>query len=123
MPTITGTFNSDEMKTRTMTWASLGDDDVGDVLNLIAHHAPDYPDKTVQIIGTIWASATLVLQGSNDGTNWTTLHDPQGGDLSWTVGTSIIDVIAENPLFIRPSTSGGLGTTDVTVIIAMHSED
>ena len=94
---------------------TLGNADSGSV-----HDAANLPDKTFQVVGT-WGSATLVIQGSNDGTNWTTLNDPQGGALSFTTG-SPTDVIAENPRYVRPTTSGGTGTALVCTIISQSAK-
>ena len=93
------------------TWNTLLLADTGSVAVLTK-----WSDKTVQIRGT-WGGATLVIQGSNDGgTTWTTLTDPQGNALSFTTG-SPMEAIQENPERIRPSTSGGNGTTDLDVNI------
>ena len=93
-----------------MFWETLGDADSGS-----AYSAPNLPDKTVQITGT-HGGATTVIQGSNDGVTWDTLKDINGNDLSFTT-TFDTRAIAENPRYIRPTTSGGSGTDlDVTII-------
>lgn len=96
-----------------LTWEALGDADGGEAFAL-----PYAADLTVQAIGT-FASATVKLQGSNDGTNWF--------DLTKRGGTSALSFTSaggasanENPAFIRPATSGGSGT-DVDVIVAVHA--
>ncbi len=67
-------------------------------------------DRTVHIYGT-FGSATVVLQGTNDeaGSNWITLHDISGAEISATA--ALIAMVAENPLFIRPFLSGGAAST------------
>lgn len=72
-------------------------------------------DKTVQFVGTFTGTPTIVLQGSNDGTNWETLTDPQGNAIS--SGVALMEAVTENPLYIRPSMSSGDGSTSVTVIL------
>jgi hypothetical protein len=69
---------------------------------------------TVQATGT-FDSATLVLQGSNDGTNWVTLADTSGTNISLTAAGYA--EFATAFLFIRPSTSGGSGSQDIDVIV------
>lgn len=91
-----------------LTWDALGDDETGDYAAI-----GSMSDKTVQVTGT-WASATLVLQGSMDNVTWFPLTDIQGVALSFT-GNGM-KLIAENPRFIRPVTSGGSGT-DVDCIV------
>ena len=94
---------------RLFLWETVGDADQG-----IPAPAETFTDRSVQAVGT-WDSATLVLQGSNDGTNWTTLDDLQGNAISMTADGLV--GIAEPTKFIRPSTSGGQGSTDIDVYV------
>lgn len=84
-------------------------DTVGEAAELSA-----WQDRTVQLFGT-WDSATVVIQGSNDNTNWVTLRDPGGNNLSFT--SDGLKAILELPRWIRPSKSGGAASDAVTVII------
>lgn len=72
-------------------------------------------DKTIQVIGTFGASATITVQGSNDGTNWATLTDPLGNALTSTAAS--LETITENPRFIRPALTNGDGSTDIDVLL------
>lgn len=82
--------------------------------------AADVPSSTepvvasVQVTGT-FGGATVVLQGSNDGSTYFTLKDTAGSDISFTAaGAADFSV---GCLQIRPSASGGSGQdVDVTVI-------
>lgn len=70
---------------------------------------------SVQVTGT-FGSATVVLQGSNDGTNYATLEDNAGNAISLTAA-GLADFSADC-LQIRPSASGGTGQdVDITVIL------
>lgn len=60
---------------------------------------PGAADKCVHLVGANWGGATLKVQGSNDGTNWLSLTDPQGNELSKTADA--IEQILENPRYIR----------------------
>lgn len=82
--------------------------------------APSLPDKTVHVTGTAGASFSMNIEGSNDGTNWVILTDPQGNVLTFTA-IDKLEQIQENPLYIRPNVTAGDGTTSVTVIIAARS--
>lgn len=95
--------------TRLITWETLTESDTA-----AAAEVPDYPDKTVTVTGT-FGSATVVIQGSNDGTNWYTLSEIDGTALSFTVASET-KTILENPLFVRASASGG-SSQDVDIII------
>lgn len=93
------------------TWAALG---VGDDGAPVA--GPGWADRGIHVIGTstFGAGGTVVIEGSNDGTNWNTLDDPFGVPMSYT--GSIIRQVVEVCLFIRPRITGGDGTTAITVI-------
>lgn len=67
---------------------------------------PEWADNCVQIIGTI-GGATVVIEGSNDGTNYNTLNSAQGAALSFTALTDAMKQIVERPRYIRPRISGG----------------
>lgn len=71
-------------------------------------------DRTVAVTGT-FNSATVVIQGSLDGTNFFTLNDFQGSAISCTA--ACLEGIAEFVPYIRPSTSGGGGSQSITVTI------
>ena len=81
-----------------------------------AVEAPGMSDRSVQFSGT-WDSATAVLQGSNDGTTWFTLTDPQGNAISATADK--LEMIEELTRYIRPSTSGGGGSQSISCIVLM----
>ena len=89
------------------TWAALAVGDDGTPLPF-----SQYTDRSVQVFG-IFDGATLRIEGSNDGTNWSTLTDPQGNDLLIT--TSKIEMVTEASAFIRPIVIGGGVSTELTV--------
>lgn len=95
-----------------MQWTPLtAANSVGDAVEM-----PGNSDRSIQVAGT-WGSATLVVQGSNDGTNWATLTDPQGNALSKTA--DFIEMISELTRYIRVSTSGGNGTQSLTATLLL----
>src|SRR5574343_930143 len=72
-------------------------------------------DRSVQVSGTFGAGGTLVIEGSNDGTNYYTLNDLQGTALSFT--SARLEGISEMPLYIRPRVTAGDGTTSLNVYV------
>ena len=105
-------YTATDLKTQMcslITWPNLGNADVGQ-----AYETKWHRDFCVTVVAPTYGSATIVLQGSNDGTNWVTLNDPQGNAISFTTGTPKLEQLLEVPRYIRPSTSGGTGT-DITV--------
>lgn len=94
-----------------ITW-SLGNADTGVPVEMPGSHI-----RSVQISGT-FGSATVVIQGSNDGVTYFTLTDAQGNAISKT--TAAIENIQELTRYLRPSSSGGTGTA-ITVSLLLRS--
>lgn len=87
---------------------NLGAGDTGKAVSMAT-----FPDKTVQFTGTF---GSVTLRGSNlanpldaTATDWFTLSDPQGVDLTFTAAGGA--TVAENPLWISPISSGGSAYT------------
>lgn len=110
MATIQGSLVVEAAGSALFTWEAMGDADNGS-----AALTAGFPDKTVSVTGT-FDSATVILQGSNDNSNWFTLNDVYGNALSFTAAA--MAVVSENPKYIRPNTSGGSGSADIDVLIS-----
>jgi hypothetical protein len=89
--------------------SGLEDGDTGSSVDF----AP-FGDRSVQVVGTFGAEGNLRVEGSNDGSNWAVLHDPQGDALDLTAA-GIVQVL-EMTRFLRPHVTGGDETTDLTVV-------
>jgi hypothetical protein len=89
-------------------WTGLVVNDTGSPFTL-----SQFADRSVQVSGTFGAGGLVVIEGSNDGTNYVTLNDPQGNPISIT-GPKI-ESISEIVLKIRPRISGGDGTTNINI--------
>jgi hypothetical protein len=76
---------------------------------------PGYADRSVQVTGTFGAGGSVRLEGSNDGTNYAALTDPQGNALDIT--TAKVEQIMELTRYIRPRVTAGDGTTSLTVTV------
>ena len=77
----------------------------------------DYSDRCFQVTGTFGAGGSVTIQGSNDGTNWAALADPQGNALTFT--SQRIEQALELPRYVRPNVTAGDGTTSLTVTLCM----
>lgn len=108
-PTITPTQTN---KACVAAWAALANGDYGAAVD-----QSQYTDKGIQVFGTFGAGGALQLQGSNDGTNWAPLSDPQGNVL--TITAAGIKFVAEATRYIRPAVTGGDGTTSITTTILL----
>jgi len=106
MPAPTQT--SMAFKYTTIVWV-LGQDDTGGAASSVAQ----YPDKTVQLLGT-FSGGTVTIQGSMNGTDWLTLTDMDGDPLAITAAGMF--VIRENPQYVR-AISSDTASLDVTVIL------
>ena len=82
-------------------WSALNTGDVGDGVEL-----PGLSDKTVQVVGT-FGGATVSIQGSLDGVNFSALNDPSGAAIALTAAGMV--AIVQNVRFLRPSVAGGAG--------------
>lgn len=111
MATVQFTAPEQGVLCKIITWPDLKQGDVGQAFDYI-----EYADTTVQVISAAMGGATLVWQGSNDKTNWATLTDAFGSATSFAAPG--IKIVMERPAYLRPSVSGGDGTTDITVIVA-----
>lgn len=97
-----------------VTWSNLAKNDTGAPVTLT-----NWADRTVQVEGTFGAAGNMAIQGSNDGTNYQVLSDPQGTALNIT-GPGV-KLCSEVPLQIRPNATAGDGTTDLTVTIVLRN--
>jgi hypothetical protein len=86
---------------------------VGSGDNVVGH-----ADRSVQIEGTFGAGGNLVIEGTIDGVNYETLHDPSMTPLSFT-GPGIKPIL-EAVLEIRPRLSGGDGTSSINVTMLLR---
>jgi P pilus assembly chaperone PapD len=70
----------------------------------------------VQITGT-FGGATIALQVSNDGTNYVTLKDGSGSDISLT--SAGMREFSTAALYLKPTSSGGTAD-NVTVTVVLR---
>ena len=80
-----------------------------------AFQNPGSSDRSVQVSGTFGTGGTVVIEGSNNGSTYSTLTDPQGNALSFT--SANIEAVQELTRYIRPRVTAGDGTTSLTVSI------
>lgn len=106
--TVTNTSNVNDLAL-VSTWAAIPNGNTGEPFEW-----PGFADRSVQITGT-FGGGTVVIEGSNDGTNYVTLNNMQGSALSFSAAG--FKGVAEISRYIRPSVSGGDGTTAITVTI------
>lgn len=96
-----------------ITWANMANGDDGTPVQHI-----QWADRSLQVVGTFGAGGNLRWEGSNDGTNYATLTDPQGNALDIT--TAKIEQISEITAKARPRVTAGDGTTSLTVTLLLR---
>lgn len=109
----TVSFTQDQhVTTASIAWADVATGDT-----IVAYEISEQAGLAgaVQFAGT-FGGATVTLTGSNDGTNFVTLTDQVGTDISVTVAGLIEFSTACR--YIKPGISGGTGdAVDVTVVL------
>jgi hypothetical protein len=84
-------------------WQGMANGDVGDAIPF-----SQYADKSVQVTGS-FGDGVVVLEGSNNGTDWAVLTDPQGNHLNITGAK--IEQVTEVTCYVRPRVTGTSGAS------------
>lgn len=116
MATITPTAvkTDDGYWVATFTDAALGD---GDQVSTGVAVPGLFNGMCVQAVGTWGGDGSVSLQGSNDGTNYTTLEDHAGAAVTFTAN-GLVQVVTI-PRYIRTlQAEGEPAVTDVNVIVS-----
>lgn len=104
---------SETGNSRLVSWTGLLNGDDGSPAQWV-----DYADRCFQVAGTFGTGGSCTVQGSNDGTNWSALADPQGNALTFTAQK--IEQALELPRYVRPIVTAGDGTTSLVVTLCMR---
>lgn len=110
MATITPTFQRYGEHTVVATWTGMA---AGDTCTPVGPPYADYSDRSVQMEGSF--GGTVTLQGSNDGTNYQSVTDPQGNAIAKSAAA--LEAISEATLWIRPSPGASVAATTVTLVM------
>jgi len=114
MATINETrSNGGAVGTEIITWTPITEADVG---RGVLVNGSSGAVGAMQINGTV-GSATITLQGSNDGSNFYAITDPAGNDVALSAA-GIVD-FSTAAAYIRPATSGG-SSSSLTVTICLR---
>lgn len=108
-PTVTYAPNG-QANMVAINWSGLLNGDAGAPFEGI-----DWADRTAQISGAFGTGGSITLEGSNDGTNYLALTDPQGNAITKTAAA--LETIEEGPRYTRPRVTAGDGTTNLTAVI------
>jgi len=96
-------------------WSGLLNGDTGNAIQM-----PGAADRSIQISGTFGVGGSVTIQGSNDGTNFVALTDPQGNAITKTAAA--IEQVSEVTRYIRPSVTAGDGSTSLVVSMLIRGE-
>ncbi len=95
-----------------VSWLAMANGDTGEPLTMPAH-----ADRSVQLGGTFSTGGTVVIEGSNDSSNYKTLDDFQGNALSFTAAD--LESISQVTHKIRPDITAGDGSTAIDVYLLL----
>lgn len=99
-----------------LTWETLTNGDQGRPFEFLEH-----ADRTVQFTGT-FDTSTVVLQGSNDGTNWGTMDDFVGDAISLAAANLVPRLVSGIPRYMRPACTAGGGSTDIDCTLTIRRQ-
>lgn len=98
------------------SWAAIPPDSIGQPVS-----GPGFTDRSFQVSGA-FGGATVVIEGSNDGISYFTLHDPFANALSFTADA--LAEVTEMALFMRPRVIGGAGSiVNVVAVLCNHQNN
>lgn len=113
MAAVTHTFTRPAKQAVKIFWEAIATGDTPDARVL---EGVQGGIASAQVTGTFNGGTTVTLQASNDATNYVTLKDLQGNDISLTAA-GLIDFTTA-ALYLRPNVaSGSSDDIDVTVIL------
>ncbi len=95
------------------TWVNMQENDTGEPIQM-----PASADKTVHADGVFGVGGSVTMQGSNNNVAYGALNDADGTAVALTADT-IVQMVRENPLFIRPAVTAGDGNTDLIVTLVV----
>lgn len=94
-----------------ITWGALGASESGDAIEVKGSRSIA---ASVQMVGTFGASS-VVLEGSNDGTNYVTLKDASSAAISFAANGLV--EFSNSTRYIRPRAVGAITSVAVTVVM------
>lgn len=105
----------EDVNTVLYTWSGLlaTSTDTGEPVKVL-----DWADYSVQFEGNFGVGGSITFEGSNDGTNFRALTDPQGNAITKTAAA--IEQIEEAVRFVRPSVTAGDGATSLVATMFMR---
>lgn len=95
-----------------ISWSGLLNGDDGSPVEM-----PGSSDRSIQFVGTFGVGGTIQIEGSNDGTNYVVLTDPQGNNISKT--SAALEMVTELTRYIRPRVTAGDGTTSLAAYLLL----
>ena len=116
MATIVPTVTTPAKRRIRAVWAGMASGDVGAPVDFAR-----YADKTCQVDITTAGDGSLEMQGSNDGTNYAAMKEPDGTAITGVTTDNDIFSLLENPRDIRPSIAGSTGSGWTVTLEAVAS--
>lgn len=87
-------------------WQGLKDDDTGEPVEFVA-----YGDRSVHVTGAFGSANTqVILEGSNDGVNWSPLRNVFAQQLVFGSTSGALQTVADVSWKVRPRVINGTGS-------------
>lgn len=93
-----------------ITWSGLLNGDDGTPIQYA-----EFVDKSIQVHGTFGVGGSITFQGSNDGSNWFPLTDPQGNAITKTAAA--LEKVDEATAWVRPIVTAGDAATNLVATL------
>ena len=113
MATITATHDA-RKGWETWTWTAITSGDTASAVDVGGNLGAIY-------FGGTFDSATVVMKGSLNGSNYVAMTDPQGNALSKTA--EALEQFEERVRFMQPTHSGGSGSQSLTIVVFIAKGD
>ena len=115
MPTIKPTYSRPDDNCVIVRYPAMLNGDDGQPFDLL-----EYPDRSVQVEGTLGVGGACTVEGSNDEVNYRTLTDPSDNNLVLTALR--IEQVMQLPFKTRPRITAGDGATNLNVIFCCRRQ-
>jgi hypothetical protein len=96
------------------TWPNMKANDIGQPV-IAAHFA----DRSIQFLGAFSGGSRAQFKGSNEGTVYELLTDPQGNDIDKVDHDA--EAVTEVMAYVRPEIIGGDGGESITAVLLIRA--
>jgi hypothetical protein len=97
-----------------ITWPGLGSGDEGQPVDLA-----EFPDRSMCVTGTFDGAEVAMVGSIDEDDTYLEVHDPSGNPLTFTEAR--LEQILETTQEIKPTVTGGSGSTSIKVTLFLRA--